>query len=216
MPRPLHVPAMAAICVALLLGAQAKAESFALGAKAGTTGLGLEATWRVSESINLRTGYYAFDYGTDLEEQGVEYDGDFRLRHAAVFLDWHPFRGRARLSTGAIHTGSEFVGAADGFLDVGDNAYFAKLDAIVGWSGVKPYLGVGLGNAISPGRWSFSFDLGVAFVGSPRVRLDGTVDEPALESAFREDLEREEARVREELSDAKFFPVVSLGVAYRF
>jgi len=203
---------------ALLLCAAgpAAADSFAIGAKAGTTGLGIEGTWRLTDSVNLRGGYYAFDYGTELEETDVEYDGDLRLRNAALFADWHVFGGRFRLSGGAIHTGNEFLGSADGELEVGQSVYFAELDARVEWSTLAPYLGIGVGNAVRGGRWSFSFDLGVMYTGSPSVRLDGTVDDPTLQAQFEEDLERERADLAEELSDVKYYPVLSIGFAYRF
>lgn len=194
----------------------ASAETVSLAAKVGTTGLGLEAGFRVTDSINLRLGYYSFDYGTDLEEEGIEYDGDLRLRNAALFADWHPFRGLFRLSSGVVQTGNEFIGSAEDELVVGDNTYEGSLEATVDWDGMAPYLGIGLGNAMRGGRWSFSLDLGVMFTGSPGVRLDGEVNDPSLEDAFREDLEREEAALREELSDAKYYPVLSVGVAYRF
>lgn len=200
----------------LLAGGQAGAEGFALGARAGTTGLGLEGTWGLSQAVNLRLGYYAFDYSTDLKEQGIEYDGDLELENAALFLDWHPFRGGFRLTGGGVQTGNEFLGFADGELEVGANTYQAALNATVGWSTFAPYLGLGFGNAVNSGRWSFAFDLGVMFTGTPSVRLDGTVNEPALQEMFDQDVAREEAELQEELNDAKYFPVLSVGVAYRF
>lgn len=206
---------LAATVLSLGCGA-AGADSFAVGARAGTTGLGLEGTWRLTDSVNLRGGYYAFDYGTDLEEDGVEYDGDLRLRNAAVFADWHPFGGTFRLSAGGVQSGNEFQGTADGDIEVGDNTYAAQLQADVDWSGLAPYLGVGFGNAMSGGRLTFSLDLGVMFTGSPEVRLDGSVDDPALEAEFADDLERERANLEDELSDVKYYPVISLGFAYRF
>jgi hypothetical protein len=192
------------------------AEGFGLGVRAGTTGLGLEGTWGLSEHLNLRLGYYAFDYGTDLNEEGIEYDGDLRLRNAALFVDWHPFRHGFRVSAGAVQSGNDFRGSADGELEVGEDTYVGEVEAKVSWSGTAPYVGIGFGNAVRGSRWSFALDLGVMFTGSPSVRLDGTVDDPALEDAFREDLDRERAELRDELSDARYFPVVSLGLSYRF
>lgn len=206
----------AGVLLSGLCSLPAGADDFALGLKAGTTGIGLEGTWRMSPAFNLRAGYYAFDYSTEIEETGVEYDGDLRLRNAALFADWHPFRGRFRLSAGGVQTGNEFKGSADGELEIGDNNYEAQVNAKVGWSGFAPYLGLGFGNAVGAGRFTFSFDLGVMFTGSPDVRLNGTVSDPALEDAFRQDLERERAELEDELKDAKYYPVISLGFAYRF
>ena len=201
----------------LLLGAQsAGAENFALGAKVGTTGLGLEGTFRMSEAFNLRGGFYAFDYSTDIEESGITYDGDLDLSNAGVFVDWHPFTGVFRVSVGGLQGTNAFGGAADGELDVGDNTYFADLQADVDWDGFAPYLGVGWGNAVRSPGLSFSFDLGVMFVGEPSVSLTGTVDDPLLQPQFDEDLAREEENLRRELEDAKYYPLINLGVAYRF
>lgn len=213
---PLRPGLVSLATIFLLASGSATAESFALGAKAGTTGLGLEASWSVSERVNLRVGYYTFDYGTDLEEDGIEYDGDLRLRNAALFADWHPFAGRFRISVGGIETGNEFKGAAEDSLDIGENTYQAAVDTVVGWDGFAPYLGVGFGNAVGAGRWTFSMDLGVMFTGSPDVSLNGTVNDPALDSQFQEDLAIEEDTLRAELEDAKYYPVLSLGFAYRF
>lgn len=212
----LRAAALLAVVLLPLGWGSAAADSFAVGAKAGTTGLGLEATWRLTDAVNLRGGYYAFDYDTDLEEEGVEYDGDLRLRNAALFADWHPFAGAFRISAGGVQSGNKFLGSADGELEVGDNTYTGQLEAEVSWRGLAPYLGIGFGNAMRGGRLSFSFDLGVMFTGSPDVRLDGSVNDPALEDAFAEDLARERANLEDELSDAKYYPVVSLGFAYRF
>ncbi|HKK02369.1 MAG TPA: hypothetical protein VKA17_00465 [Gammaproteobacteria bacterium] len=206
----------APLAIGLLACGQASAEGFALGAKAGTTGLGLEGTWGLSQSVNLRGGYYFFDYSTELEESGVDYDGDLELQNAALFVDWHPFQGGFRLSAGGVQTGNEFLGFADGDVEVGGNTYTAVLDAKVGWSTFAPYLGLGFGNAVRSGRWSFAFDLGVMFTGTPSVRLEGTVNDPVLQAQFEQDVAQEEAELREELKDAKYFPVLSLGVAYRF
>lgn len=138
----------------------ATAQAVSLGAKAGTTGIGIEAGFRMNESLNLRLGYYGLDYSTDLEEEGIEYDGDLRLRNAALFADWHPFRGNFRLSSGAVQTGNEFVGSAAGELEVGDNTCESTVEAKVDWDGMAPYLGVGYGNAMRGRRWSFALDVG--------------------------------------------------------
>lgn len=203
--------------LALLLGTHsAAAENFALGAKAGTTGLGLEGTFRMSEAFNLRGGFYTFDYSTDIEEDGITYDGDLDLSNAGLFVDWHPFTGVFRVSVGGVQSANAFGGTSDGELEVGENTYFAELQADVDWDGFAPYLGVGWGNAVRSAGFSFSLDLGVMFTGEPSVSLTGTVNDPLLQPQFDEDLAREEETLRQELEDAKYYPVINLGIAYRF
>lgn len=196
--------------------ATAQAEGFALGAKLGTTGLGLEGTVGLRDHLNLRGGVYGLDYSRELEEDGIEYDGDLELRSAALLADWHPFGGGFRVSAGGYYNGNEFSGSAEGSLDIGNNTYDARLDATVDWDGFAPYLGVGYGNAVAGGGWSFAFDLGVMFTGSPSVDLDGQVNNAALQDQFEDDLRREEAQLEDDVEDIEYYPVLNLGLAYRF
>ncbi|TVQ74762.1 MAG: hypothetical protein EA372_01540 [Chromatiaceae bacterium] len=204
----------------LTAGGAAQAGSFALGAKVGTTGLGLEGTYGLRENVNLRGGLYGFTYSTDVEETDVDYDADLKLRSAALLADWHPFNGGFRLSAGAYYNGNELTGAARGELDIGDGTqtYDGSLDATIDWRSFAPYLGIGYGNAVQGGRWSFAFDAGVMFTGSPDVSLRGQVetDDDGVRQQFREDVREEERELQDDLDDFKYYPVVSLGVTYRF
>jgi hypothetical protein len=202
--------------VALIAAGSASAESFALGAKAGTTGVGIEGTFAVSERFNLRGGVYAVGVGWDDTRLGIPYDGDADLKNAGLFLDWHPAAGVFRVSIAGFQTDNTLNGDAEGELDVGGTIYSSVLNANIEWDGFAPYLGIGWGNAVRNPGWSFSFDLGVIFVGEPSVSLTGTVSDPSLEEAFQEDLAREEQALQEDFEDAKYHPVVSLGFAYRF
>lgn len=211
------VTARALPALVLLAAAPAAlADGFGLGAKAGTPGIGLEGTFGMTEGLNLRGGYYLFDYSDTLNENGIEYDGDLELDNLGLFLDWHPFRGTFRVSVGGVQSGNAFIGTADGELDVGENTYTADLRADVDWGGFAPYFGVGWGNAVREAGWSLSFDLGVMFTGEPTVSLTGTVSDPALQDQFEQDLAREEADLQNELDDVTLYPVIALGVAYRF
>ncbi|ANB01867.1 hypothetical protein [Ectothiorhodospira sp. BSL-9] len=201
----------------LTAGGAAQAGSFALGAKVGTTGLGLEGTYGLRENVNLRGGLYGFTYSTDVEETDVDYDADLKLRSAALLADWHPFNGGFRLSAGAYYNGNELTGKAQGELDIGDDGpYQGSLDATIDWRSFAPYLGIGYGNAVQGGRWSFAFDAGVMFTGSPDVSLKGRVNDPALQDEFDQDVRREQEELQDDLDDFKYYPVVSLGVTYRF
>jgi hypothetical protein len=200
----------------LAVAPTASAEGFAIGAKAGTPGIGVEGTFGISSALNLRGGFYAFDYSDTLDENGIEYDGDLELENLGAFLDWHPFSGTFRVSVGGVQSGNAFKGTADGALDVGDGTYEAELLAKADWDGFAPYLGIGWGDAVREAGWSLSFDLGVMFTGEPTVSLTGTVSDPALQEQFEQDLAREEADLQDELDDVTIYPVIALGVAYRF
>jgi hypothetical protein len=80
---------------------------------------------------------------------------------------------------------------------------------------VAPYVGIGFGNAVSvQAGLSFVFDLGVV-IQSYDITL--TADGPAnLIPGFQEDLRREEDDVEDDLNRYKVYPVLAVGLAYRF
>lgn len=68
----------------------------------------------------------------------------------------------------------------------------------MGWGG-----GAGSG-------WSFFADLGVLFQGEPEVSYRATG------AVAQVDIEREKRQIEDDLDEYKLFPVLSVGVAYRF
>lgn len=192
--------------------------SFAIGVKAGTTGLGVETAMALSSNWNARAALNGFNYSADFEEEGIDYDGTLRLQSASLMADWHVFGGTFRISPGLFVNNNELRGRAQGSLEVGDDTYEGRLDATIDWRTLAPYLGIGWGNNFRGGRVTVSADLGVMFTGSPEVRLSGKTEaeDPNITAAFEKDLGREEANLNRELRDMKYWPVATLGVSYRF
>lgn len=198
-------------------GAASENGTFSVGVKAGTTGLGVEAAMPLTSGWNVRAALNGFDYDSDFEEDGIDYDGTLRLQSVSLMADWHVFGGAFRVSPGLFVNRNELRGKAEGSLDIGNDTYEGRLDATVDWRTLAPYLGIGWGDSFRGGRVTVSADLGVMFTGSPSVRLrgeelSGTVD-PGV---FEEDLRREEASLKDALRDAKYYPVATLGISYRF
>ena len=54
-------------------------DDFWLAARAGTQGLGLEATWRPVPYLDLRAGFSRYDYDTTRTEAGIAYDAELGL-----------------------------------------------------------------------------------------------------------------------------------------
>jgi hypothetical protein len=82
--------------------------------------------------------------------------------------------------------------------------------------GMAPYIGIGWGNLIGRGRrWGFYTDLGVAFADSPDVvlRANGTM---AADPTFQADLAKEARDIQDDLDDLEVYPVISVGLYFRF
>jgi len=129
--------------------------------------------------------------------------------------------GGLRLSGGAVFARSDVEATATpttGTYPIGDIDYPASavgtLSMGVGTNAVAPYVGLGFGNVAKKGIRFFA-DLGVAFQGSPQVTLAATgsiKDDPA----FQAELAKEKLAIEDDISWAKYYPVLSLGIAIGF
>ena len=109
----------------------------------------------------------------------------------------------------------------DGEFDIGDRTFtvaeVGTLTGDLGFNEVAPYAGIGWGNAVSKdGRWAFMVDVGVLFQGRPDVALASTGGTLSDDPLRTDELRREEANLEDDLGLFRFYPVISLGIAYRF
>ena len=207
----------------LLLSAPLVNAEVAASLKAGTLGLGVELTTDLTENLNLRGGFNTFTYSYSSVESDIDYSLDLDLQSYSALLDWYPFRGSWRISAGIMSNGNELRGngrPTGGSYDIGEETYSAEqvgtLRMGVDFNSTAPYLGIGVGNAVSTdGRWTFTTDLGVLFQGSPKAALDadGTL---AGNEDFQRELRREEESLQGDIDSFEYYPVISFGLSYRF
>lgn len=211
-------------CAAVLIigtspaGAQSS-DSVSVGVQGSTAGFGPEVAYSVSPTITLRGvgNYLAFDY--DQTVDGIDYDLGLDLASGGGFLDYHPMRNGFHLSVGALYNGSE----ADLTATAGPGATVGGFTVPAGQTAnlrgdldfdaaIAPYLGVGYDTTFtSRNNWSFVMRAGVLYQGDPNVTLtDSTSLVPPAELAA------EASRIEDELDLLRFYPVVSVGVTYRF
>lgn len=208
------------------------AAELALGASAGTLGAGVELTAGLARQLNLRLGAHGGSYDDRREASDIEYDATARVRAGTALLDWHPGARSFRLTAGAFWNGNEVEGEslppASGFYEIGDLpvpvALLGTLEGKVEWETVAPYVGLGFGNAVAPGRaWRVVLDLGVVLQGEPEVTLTPVFSpgspletNPVARALLEIALAEEERELEDELADFDLYPVVALGVTYRF
>jgi len=193
--------------------------------KAGTLGAGLDVSVGMNESLGLRLQANALSYDKDITESDVDYNADFDLKSAGLLLDWHPFSGVFRVSAGAYWNGNEATAVgrpSGGTYEINGVTYpsaaVGSLNGQIDFESVAPYFGIGFGSAPKAGRgMTFSFDLGVLYQGEPNVGLTAVCGVPGPScTQLQNDVAAEQASLQEEVSDYKFYPVVSIGIGYRF
>ena len=217
--------AVATLAPLLLLPALAQADT-SIGLRAGTLGLGAELSYAVSQRVALRLGADAYTPKTrTVTQEDIDYDVNAKLRSGSLLVDLFPFANNFRFSLGAIlnrnqvsgtgkPTGGTFTlnGQTINASDVG------SLDLQVAFKKTAPYLGIGYGRPVNGGL-SFISDLGVMFQGVPKSTLTATCSATATVpncNALQNAVAGEQATVQDNISKFKYYPVVSVGLAYTF
>lgn len=208
---------------ALLLGSEgAFADGFAIGAKASTLGAGVEVTTNVVPLLaNLRIQGNGFNYNTTINNTNVAYDAKLKLRSVGAIADIYPFLvGKFRVSIGAYYNDNSLslTGVPTGgtYTFNGVTYTAAQAGTVTGtmtFNKFAPYLGIGWGDSVSSGSpLGFNFDLGVLYQGKPKTTLTATGNTPGLAS----NVAAEQAKLDNNVKKYKFYPVVAVGVTWKF
>ena len=197
-----------------------------VSAEFGTTGLGVHVSVPVLRTVNARFGVNYFDYNTTGSTSDVDYKFKLKLNTVDALADWHPLENGFRLTAGILWNGNKVDAKAKankaGEYEINGNLYNAAdagdLKGRISFNDIAPYVGIGWGNAPTKKGWSFSGDLGVIFQGSPSVSLKNRNCQlgTALCDQLNDDLQAERKKLKDEVKGFQYFPVIRLGVAYRF
>jgi hypothetical protein len=219
---------MIAVAIFYALSINAHAAGPGVSASVGTTGIGAHISVPVADKISTRFGVNAFNYSYDGSTSNVNYDFKLKMRTVDALLDYYPFDSGFRLSGGAIYNGNEITATgkpqAGATYTLNGRTYTAsdvgQLNGTVDFRRIAPYLGLGWGTPTTSAKTGFAFtaDLGVMFQGRPETTLTNTGCQAttAFCQQLAADVAAEDVRLREEAKDFKFYPVVRVGVSYRF
>jgi hypothetical protein len=155
---------------------------------------------------------------------GIDYDIDLDLNTVAVLANFHPFAGSFRI-TGGVMINSNELGMTSNpsglDYDIGGTLYpvagVGILKAGVDFKRIAPYVGIGFGHSASSGL-GFTLDIGVLMQGNPNVDFSTVGGDPLVNQTpeFLADLEQEEASAEDDIKGFTMYPVVSVGLNFRF
>jgi len=212
-----------ALAAGLILSVpNARAADIAVAAKASTLGLGGEITANVVPMLlNVRLQANGFRYNTTITKSQVTYDGKLRLLSVGAIADLYPFAGKFRVSGGLYYNGNKFdiigkPGIGGTFTFNGITYTSAQVGAVNGtidFNNFSPYLGIGWGDAISSGSpLGFSFELGALYQGKPSTSISTTKSVPGLSASIA----AEKKKLDDSLKNFRFYPVIAVGVNWKF
>jgi hypothetical protein len=205
----------------LLAAATAGADNdFGIGMKAGTLGLGLEASWQPLPYIEVRLGANSYDYDTDGSQAGIDYDATLALESFYGTASFHFPISPMRITAGIYSNGNELQMLNSDLQDknIGGIVYpgteIGVLESTTSFSSSAPYLGLGFDFTLA-GKVGMNLDFGVLWQGEPDVALNvsGAL---GTDPGFQAALELERQQLEDEMSSFKAWPVVSLGFVYKF
>lgn len=212
------------VFVALALSVPAAAQeesriSFGISPHVGTLGLGADIGVGLHPRITLRAGANYIPYKPSITVSDTEFELSLPEMQFTGLVDLNLFGG-LRITGGMRYktTEIEATGEYTGTVDIGDSTYtgdqVGNLTGAVVTKDWSPYLGIGFGSVAKRGL-GFILDLGVAFHGSPAVTLE--VDGPiSSDPVFQSELAKEVANFEDDISWAKFYPVLTVGLSFGF
>jgi hypothetical protein len=225
---------------------------FAISGGFSPLGIDAQLSANLSSLMNLRLTGSLFDHSIHFNSDGFDATARLRLASARASLDLYPFRGGFRVSPGFLLYNQNRLTAADtirsgsSFTLKGDTFYSGQADpntgskpvsgtALLNLHAIRPAFTLtgGWGNTISRnGHWSFPFEVGVAFVGGPKidVNLRGWACHDRAETQCTDianpgdpiavqvqtDLHKQVDKWTEDLNPLRTYPIVSGGVSYSF
>jgi hypothetical protein len=210
--------------------------------RVGIAGTGFDIATPLATRFNLRAGGDFFTYTDTFQEQRANIGINLHLRTGHAALDWFPFNGRFRLSPQLVFANNNRI-LATALIPSGSTITLNGQDYIssatdplhgtgrIDFRKVSPGFSLGFGNIVPRTRSHFTIpiELGFYYVGQPtlQVAFSGTACDPNYppsegcesvddDPGFQQNLTAFRARNNHNLSYASFFPIFSLGFAYRF
>lgn len=226
---------LAAVCGAILcvppspVAAQMKTMSgghgsdISIGVRGGTLGVGGEIAKLVNSHIGLRVGANFISHTFSKSQSDIDFDVTLKFKGVSGLVDLFPSaRGSFHFTGGIMSAPADVaaVGKPTGTTyTINDVDYTAAqvgtLTGTAKWPSASAYAGLGWGTpAARHGALKLVFDLGAVF-GKPTIAMNATG--AAASQALASDINAQVAKTQKDVDKyAKVYPVISLGLVYRF
>lgn len=212
---------------------------FGIGVKVSTLGAGAEAAVRVTHHTNVRAGFNVIEYSRGFNKDGVAYDGQLNFKTFEAHYDVFPFAGSFHISPGVlVYAADPITGTAavppgksfslGGVSYISDPANPVTGNGKITFNRASPSVTVGFGNLVSRKEghhFSVPFEAGVAFQGAPKATLTlaGSACDPTgvfcrsvSDPTIRSNVVAEQNKVNNSMSFFKVYPIISVGIGYKF
>jgi hypothetical protein len=182
----------------------------------GSQGLLLGSAFQMNKSFDARVAYSSVNYNkTSNNSSSATSSVDLKLQNLSLLADWFPSENSGFRMTAGVQTGTNkltFSASPTGSVTIGNTTYNnVKFSALIDLGNTAPYVGIGYSTrSDKDAGFTFFNDVGVR-LGAAKVNLyesTGTVS--------KTDIDKEKIKIEDKIKALKYYPVVNLGVGYRW
>jgi hypothetical protein len=183
---------------------------------AGSQGLLMGSAFQMDKSFDARVVYSSANLNkTGNNSSSTTSSLDLKLENLSILADWFPSENSGFRITAGVQTGTNKLTLAarpTGSVTIGNTTYNnVKFSASIDLSNTAPYVGIGYSTrSYKDAGLTFFTDLGVR-VGNAKVNIyesTGTVS--------KADIDEEKIKIEDKIKALKYYPVVNLGLGYRW
>lgn len=211
-----------------------------IGVKVSLLGAGIEGAIRVADHANVRGGFNMIRYDRGFNKDGIDYKGQLNFKTIEAHLDYFPWAKSFHISPGVLVYAADPVTASASLpgnqsFTLGNTTYYSDPARPTTATGkitfyrAAPMITVGWGNLVSrkEGKhFTVPFEIGVAFQGSPKANLafaGNVCDQPGVncrsavaDPSVQNNIVTEQNKINNDVSLFKAYPIISVGIGYKF
>jgi hypothetical protein len=213
---------LASLPAGLSAQSETQGTDLSLALRFGTLGIGGEISKLLTPHVGVRASGNYFSYNRSFTNTDNTYNASLKFEAFTGLIDLYPgSRGAFHFSGGLMTRPITVTGSgvpSNGTFDLNHHSYtlaqVGTLTETAQWGSALPYVGLGFGTpAARNAGIGLLFDLGVA-IGQPTISL--TARGASGNAQLQSDLNAQIAKQQNDASKIPVYPVLSLGLAYRF
>ena len=219
------------LLLSIQIGAKSNS-SVGINYKFGTLGLGVDFVLNLNKTLSGRLSFNGYSQFKNITlhddklntEQKLNIEG--ALKNSSLLLDIHPWQNAFYFSYGAYYSKNKInvnYKPVSGVIDLGEHKYpsmqVGNVDTVINLKrNLNPYFGVGLSSIDSSDKWHFILDVGAIYINKPIASIHAKAAKgfEAMQPILDNESKIEEKKLNNSIKKFKIYPVVSVGVGFKF
>ncbi len=202
-------------------------DMFTIAYKAGTLGLGMDFTYAFNKTFATRLNINGYVDRRKLHYKGEEQRLKSVLYNGGFLFDVHPWQNAFFFSWGAYYLEGNNINSyyipKSGEINIGKHKYpsiqVGSVNTIIKHKHkLNPYFGIGFNSMDKNNRWHFVLDVGAIYTDTPQtiIKAKAANGFEAIQPILNKESKIEEGKLKSRIKKYKIYPVVSVGIGFKF